>query len=351
MTKKITYGEFLALLRDIGVPDSQIAPHVILVPGETGLDFEVRPNPETVEMTAEDERLENALKIGNGIARFRRRNRFFKTLQTHPDRTVLVSEGDSWFQFPFLIDETIDQLLPHYNILSLGAAGATLEEMTQGRMRPRGVEYLLELRRHKDRVRAFLFSGAGNDIIGEHPDTGRPMLTDLLRDYNGNAEDTVGHIDDAAVTQRIAMLAAGYRGVIAAIRGEPGFESLPIVFHGYDYAYPYPFGSDDRRNPSYAANDKWLGSAFAARGINAPTLRRAIIVDLIDRLYRMLHDLRAGSAGKDIYVVDCRGALPDVADWNDEIHGTSEGYVEVGRRFHETIRGAIAAEMSGGRVG
>ncbi len=61
-------------------------------------------------MTLQDVEVENALKIGNGLARFRRMQSFSRRLQKGVDQPVLVSEGDSWFQFPFLIREVIDHL-------------------------------------------------------------------------------------------------------------------------------------------------------------------------------------------------------------------------------------------------
>lgn len=339
MPKKISYGEFFARLRDVDIPDSELAPYITLHPGGHGLDFDIRPNPDMVEMSAEDERLENALRLGNGIARFRRRNKFFKRLDSGSSQPVLVSEGDSWFQFPFLIDDVIDQLLPDYNILSLGEAGATLKDMTIGPMRPRHVEYLLALRQQKMRVRAFLFSGAGNDIIGEHPQTGLPMLTGLLRPFHGDPTDVAGHINEDAVSDRLSEISKAYRGIVNAIRAEPGLETLPILFHGYDYAYPYPQGAHDRRRPLYAARDRWLGRAFAAQQIFDPGLRNAIIKQLIDRLYQVLFALRIDPQ---IHVVDCRGAMPDLDDWADEIHGKSTGFARVGDRFRGVLKTALS---------
>ena len=141
MVEPITYDEFLRRLRDPALPDSELRPYVVLIPGEGGLDFELMPNSATVIMTAADQELENAMKIGNGLSRFRRRGQFFDVLKSHPERPVLVSEGDSWFQFPILIDDTIDHLLPNFNVWSLGAAGATLKEMISGTQRKGKFEF------------------------------------------------------------------------------------------------------------------------------------------------------------------------------------------------------------------
>jgi hypothetical protein len=346
MTDQITYDEFLRLLRDDDVSDVDLRPYVELVPGDGGLDFDVRPNPKTVIMTAADQELENAMKIGNGLARFRRRGKFYSVLEREPNKPVIVSEGDSWFQFPILIDETIDHLLPNFNVWSLGAAGATLKEMISGDPQKGKFEFLMELRRQRSRVQAFLFSGAGNDIIGEDPATKEPMLLGLLNDFNGDNADVSGHINFSVLNDRISELRLGYTRMIGLVRSEPGLENLPVIIHGYDYAIPYPASSSDKRKPIYADKDQWLGRAFAKREINDPELRQKIIVVFIDRLYKMLFSLKDEEGQNDVHVVDCRGSMPNVSDWNDEIHGTSQGFREVGTRFKSVLDEVLVGATS-----
>ena len=155
--------------------------------GKGGFDFAIKPDPEKVEITAEDEEFENAMQIGNGLSRFRRQMRFRRRKFFGSDLPVLVSEGDSWFQFPLLVREIIDQLEDEYLIWSVGAAGDTAENIVYGR-----AEYLKALNKQKDDVRGFLFSAAGNDIIGEDPETQSAVLFDLIRDFNGDPTDITG---------------------------------------------------------------------------------------------------------------------------------------------------------------
>jgi len=51
----------------------------------------------------------------------------------------------------------------------------------------------------------------------------------------------------------------------------------------------------------------------------------------------MLNDIAGSSNASNIWVVDCRGAMPNISDWNDEIHGTSDGFVAVAERFKEVL--------------
>jgi hypothetical protein len=338
---KISYSDFLELLGDPETRSDDINRYVIVVPGKTGFDFLVKPNPEYVEMTPLETELESAMSIGNGAARFGRSLRFSRSLKKYPDRPVLVTEGDSWLQFPLLIDETIDHLSDTYNICSLGAAGDTLQNILYGPRKKGGFEFLDQLIKHRSRVNAFLFSAAGNDIIGSDPKTGEPMLTRLLHKYNGDNSDVTGHIDAEAVRAQIAALESGYREMVSTVRSINGLQSLPIIIHGYDVPFPYPFGSSDRRNPSYAENDQWLGKAFDAKQIQKPDLRRSILKVLIDELYAMLSRVADPTHDRHVHVVDCRGSLPRLEDWNDEIHGTSAGFQSVAKCFDEVLKDVI----------
>jgi len=41
-----------------------------------------------------------------------------------------------------------------------------------------------------------------------------------------------------------------------------------------------------------------------------------------------------------VYVVDARGSI-DRDQWNDEIHGTDDGFAAVASRFHDVLRSAL----------
>jgi hypothetical protein len=338
---KIGYDQYLKMLRDPNTPDEEIVKYSVVTRGAGAFSPELRANPKLVLMAPEDREFESAMQVGNGIARFRRQLSFKRRLASGERLPVLVSEGDSWFQFPLLIDEVIDQLGRDYLIWCVSAAGDTLENMVNSAAARGKTEYLLALQEQKERVRAFLFSAAGNDIIGEDPTTGKPVLLDLLRPFNGNPQDITGHIDLALLDRKIAFLRTGYSKVIAAVRAQSGFAKLPILIHGYDYTFPYPWGAKDPRKPKHAAKNEWLGSPLDERGIKDQDLRRNIVKHMLDALYDMLHGLAGQSAQTHIHVVDCRGAMPDVHDWADEIHGTSAGFAKVAERFRAVLTSVV----------
>ncbi|MEY6433943.1 hypothetical protein ABC977_16180 [Thioalkalicoccus limnaeus] len=338
---KISYAQYLELLMDPDTPDEVIAAFSTFAPGIGAFDPTLLPDPDRVAMTRDQIEAESGMKIGNGLARWRRNQAFRRALRSGDTRQVLVAEGDSWFQFPIFLREVIGHLSDPYLVWCASAAGDTARNMVYGQPRFGEAEYLIELNRQRDRVRAFLFSAAGNDIIGEDAEAGdgTPVLRKILTNPGTGTTDPAAYVHDHEVAARLAFLEQAYGKVIGDIRAHPRFATLPILIHGYDVPFPWPWGDKDRRNPRWAKKDQWLGSAFAPAGIEGP-LRREILSHLIDRLYAMLD--RVAASDPHVHVVDCRGTLPNPTDWADEIHGTSDGFAAVADRFHATLTRVLA---------
>ncbi len=340
---KISYDTYVSLSANRN-RRKEFRDYSIVIPGDSGFDFRVLPNPDLVVDIPDDIQLENAMQAGNGVERTARRLAFNLDRIFSRHKPVLVAEGDSWFQFPILVDEILDHLSDKYAILSLAAAGDTAKNMVDGPEESGGREYMINLRRQKEHVRAFLFSAAGNDIIGEDPDTEKSALFDILKDFNGNEADIDGHIDGGVLNTRLNTLRTAYTRVITDVRAEPGLETLPIIIHGYDYTFPFPHIDNDPRNPIHAANNEWLGEPLDQRHFPTTTqtqrnLRHNIVKRLIDHLYDMLNEL--AQTHNDVLVVNCRGAMPNLTDWIDEIHGTDEGFAKVTQRFRDTLDTAL----------
>lgn len=314
--------------------------------GEGGFDFRIVPDPEKVDMSTADAELENAMQIGNDAERAGRRFAFIRDRIFRPGKPVIVEEGDSWHQFPVLIDDIIDHLSPDYAVLSLGAAGDTAANMVHGDLASRKSEYLQNLTAQKDSVKAFLFSAAGNDIIGEDPVTKKSALHGILKDFNGDTSDIGGHINEAELQIRLAFLKGAYTKVIADIRSVPDLKSLPVLVHGYDYPFPFPAWPQDHRNPFYADNNEWLGEPFDQRGFGKTTeaqflQKRNILKAMIDRLYDMLHEVANASGSGPVHVIDCRNTLDKLTDWNDEIHGTDDGFKKIATLFRTKLQQVV----------
>ncbi len=339
MPEKISYSRYLEMLRDTSVDEAVIAEYSIVAKGDGGFDLRIRPNPDLVNMTDAEVEAESGMAIGNGLARWRRKQDFHARRRAGERLPILVSEGDSWFQFPVFIREVIDNLENDYLIWSVGAAGDTAQNMVLNDIGRGKTEYMQALGRFRGEVQGFLFSAAGNDVIGEDPETGKPVLQDLLVDFQAGITEPAQLINQPAVDQTLNRLIAAYERVVTTIRADADFVQLPIFIHAYDYVFPHPWGANDQRNPQWAAKNEWLGQPLDARRIFEPQLRRGVIKVLLDQLYGRFETLAAANSG--VHLVDCRNAMPDVTDWADEIHGTSAGFAKVAERFRRVIKAVL----------
>lgn len=353
--RRISFDELEAKLADPDLPDAQIRPYLRGV-AEASAPFDpiVQPDPDRVELRPLDAVRAQGLHLlgwANSWARWRRQQRCLRRLERGESLPLLVSEGDSWFQFPLLLDDTIDQLAERYLIWSLDAAGDTLAHMTGT-----DAEYASAFLdpRLADRVRGLLLSAGGNDIIGTETDAeGREVsvLASILRPRTPG-RDTAWHVDTEGLARRLAEIETGYRRVletVAAIR--PG---AFVVCHGYARAVP-AFDGDPRR-PSWTRHGGWLRRPLESRGFRDPQEQRAIVALLIDRLHDLLARLcggnRAGGAYPFAYLVDCRPLL-DERDWADEIHPTDaagRGFAKVGWAFERVIEEALLAHPVPARI-
>lgn len=333
MKKKITYEQLRDMVMDPDVSEQTIASYLAASKSEgTAFHPIVKPDPKKVEIS-EGARFEvaSSLDWANRFSRERRRRIFNSRVDT-ARKPVLVSEGDSWFQFPFLLDDVVDQLGPDYVISSLDAAGDTARNMVYG-----SKEYMPELLRLKNKkVKGFLFSAAGNDVIGSD-EYGQSVLLQLLKDHSpGKPADW--HIDYQKLSKVLQFLETAYSEVISTIRRDRDFAKLPVIVHGYDYAIPggYP---GDPRNPSWAKQDQWLGGPMKKKKITDHGLQCEIIKLLIDALYEMLGKIAGDSSKSYVYVANIRNKVPK-NEWADEIHPTSSGFAEVAKEFRKTFKKA-----------
>jgi hypothetical protein len=120
---------FERMLLDPDVPDEALRPYLVESPEDTrAFQPSVRVNPDRV--IAPETEAAVAMASLNGVARWRRLQRY-KRDAADGRRLRIVSEGDSWFQYPFLLKDVIDWLSEHYAINSLDAAGDLLSDMVR----------------------------------------------------------------------------------------------------------------------------------------------------------------------------------------------------------------------------
>lgn len=305
---EIDAAELERRLLDPDVLDSEIRPYLV-ENGAAGEAFRpvVQADPNRVRQPETEAAV--ALASLNGLDRWRRLRRYRRRSQ---DGAVvrLVSEGDSWFQYPFLLTDVIDWLAGPYAILSLDAAGDLISDMVrQGELVTAVVQ---------ERPRAVLLSGGGNDLLGG------ANLTRALRRFEPGlfAGDYLGR----AFEDNLRSVLDGYATLLTRLaRVAP---ETPVITHAYDYAVP--------------SGGRWLGQPMRALGITDAGLQRRIVREIVDRFHTELSGLTGPFPL--LRVVDTRNSVA-ANQWHDELHPTDAGYREVAQRFATAIAAAIGTAL------
>jgi len=337
-------AELQRLMRDPSVPERELKQYFTADPNASRpFAPGIMPDPARVEVDPPGDALEAAalMSWANDLSRLRRQEKFRARVARGDARAVLVSEGDSWFQFPVFLEDVIDQLAGEFNIWSVDAAGDTLQNMVID-----GAEYMHALREQRAAVRAFLFSGGGNDIVGADRDGNSFILQSVRRFEPGRPAGW--YLETAAFAQKLGFIEGCYRAVLANVAAE--FPTLPVICHAYDYSIPG--APDDPRDPIWAGPDQWIGRPMRELGIADPQLQRDIVRLMIDRLTERLKTLcggnNPGGAFSNVWHVDARGTVG--TRWADELHPTDEGYGLVAARFAAVLRRALGSPTEARRA-
>lgn len=301
MTQQITLSELKAKIRDIDTPDEEIAAYLVEAPDVSdAFAPQVRINPELVD----DEGVEAdvAMRFFNAMSKRRRQKRYQRKIDNGWSGLRIVSEGDSWFQYPFLLRDVIDQLFDDYAIYSLGAAGDLVQDMLDQD------EIMQAVRQKQPHV--FLISGGGNDLLGDG------MLKTAVHPFK--AGRAAKDYPNATFGKRLKDIIGVYRSIFTALLAE--FPGLKILCHGYDYAQP--------------DNARWLGKPMASLGIKDKALQTRIVAEMINRFNAALVTLAAEFPGS-VVRVSCLNAVGD--NWHDELHPNNRGYADAADKFRSVI--------------
>ncbi|MCW8932597.1 MAG: trypsin-like peptidase domain-containing protein [Gammaproteobacteria bacterium] len=309
-TKRISQQELMEKLRDIEVSDEELANYFIEETKSSDAFKPVLvPNPKLVK----DDGLEGAFIINsfNSISRWRR-NRKYKSRMRNWDGIRVVAEGDSWFQYPFILKDTIDQLIDldnfQYAIYGLSEAGDLLSNIVRE-------DEITEAIENED-PHVFLISGGGNDMVGNE------RIATMVHPYSANRK--AENYPNEKFSVFLNELERLYRRLFDRVLSNK--PHLKIICHGYDNAIPQ--------------NGTWLGKPLAKRKIIDPTLQYEIIKVMIGRFNELLKSIIKDYPGS-VYHVDCRELIGTKSNWHDELHPKDKGYFKVAKLFDKTIKKAL----------
>ncbi|MGG7567694.1 C1 family peptidase [Rhodovulum sp. DZ06] len=261
------------------------------------------------------------LSLLNRIARAKRQVAFNLRILGGFDGITIVSEGDSWFQYPVLLRDVIDHLSDQADkaVLSFGEAGDLLDRIAARQ------EYLpaLEARRPD----AFLLSGGGNDLLGD----GR--LAGVLRPWSG-ADDMAALFDEPAYQALMARVRAGYEAILDGLEAaRPG---MPVFGHAYDV-------------PPIDPDGPWIGRPLASLGI-PHALGGKIVGRILGDFAAFL--ARMAQERPDFEFVDLRGTVGGSRNsWHDEIHPKDAGFGRIAAAFSAAVAARLARDAEGAGAG
>lgn len=222
----------------------------------------------------------------------------------------IVSEGDSWFQFPIVLKDIIDHLIDEDDlaVLSLGTAGNRMEDYLEQQ------EYLSAIL--NENADFFLISGGGNDMLGSG------ALRERLHEFDTSmqpADYLKPEFEDAVNT-----VMDSYTTIFDDI--STATSHTQVICHGYDYLIPN--------------RQRYLGEPFIDLGIEDGVLQKQICDAIIDRFNERLQETVAPFS--QVHYLDCRGTLSQ-GDWFDENHPWDWGYKKLADKFKEKINSLHAA--------
>lgn len=287
-------------------------------------------------------------------------------------RSMVVAEGDSWFQYPSFgagplrhdfVRDIVDHLLDEdrYCLLSVAAGGDWLSNMLRTR------EYIPELSRIEPA--AFLFSGGGNDLMGggrvanmvRHPRRERDPNQDPVLDLLLPRQSSDPNFQPARYNNGVTLLGDEFFNFLNLVfiqyllfflnvTGSRQLEEMLIITQGYDYAIPT---RPDRGIPlspkklvhRIEGSGDWLWRPLEEKQI--PEDRKAdVIYAMITEFNELLIRLVTRGGLDNVFHVDCRG-LAGKDDWFDEIHLNSATFGKAAAAISQCIQDGL--EWKAGR--
>jgi len=165
---------------------------------------------------------------------------FLRMMKLRPNKISIISEGDSWFDYPRynIIDRIKNKQI--FNLLRLESNGDEASSMMSGKQRHK----IMKLLKKYDGLDFFLFSAGGNDIVGEYD------MEFLLRPYKSSFSDHEECINITRFKRRLSQIRLAYIELLDLVKQT---DHCMLITHSYDKPIPSPKGFEP------------LGSSFLSK--------------------------------------------------------------------------------------
>lgn len=252
---------------------------------------------------------------------------------------VAVAEGDSWFDYPLVLD-----FLDHVqaggwiNVWRESHFGHTLAQMHSSLQLDRTLEQVTRLKPD-----VFLLSCGGNDIMGASGLLRQVIVPSAQRRRPSDPYLDAARLEEVLRRSLLRQLGDFVKKVFAAA-DRAGLTDMPILIHGYDYAFP------DGRSLVPPPLDAllpgpWLSPALHAGGYLKSVRPRvaeveiavAVVRELMDAWNLALDELEREWGGRVVHV-NLLGSLPDrLKHWANETHPNEVGFRIVAQKLRNDV--------------
>ncbi|MEM9920794.1 MAG: SGNH/GDSL hydrolase family protein [Bacteroidota bacterium] len=306
--RKISKLQLVEMIENLDLDDEELL-NYLEIDSDASSAFDIAFRTKTGRIKGQSRATKGLLGTLNKRSRRKRQKKYRQKLKKRFSGIRIVSEGDSWFQYPLFLKDIIDNLNKKrdYAIYSLGYGGDWLSNIF------REMEYIRAIRAEKPEV--FLISGGGNDMLFE----GNAKQLILPYDPNRSPKDYLTQ----EYHQSIEALGLTFNSMFANLTRE--FPKLQIICHGYDYVLP--------------KSDKWLGKPMKSLDITQKKLKREIARSLIDGFNEKLFEVTAQY--ERVHHVDLRGTLKSSRSWKDELHPKNAGFRKISKKIDRKIREVV----------
>ncbi len=255
-------------------------------------------NPATVQIPRGGSRSALRLNSANAIARAKRRAAYELRIAGGYDGLRIACDGDSWTQYPLILQDVIDYVSKPFAVFDTSAAGDLLENIAKKR------EYIAAL--DYSGADILLLSAGGNDVCAN----GR--LQNFLEEFDPDLKPA--EYLKRSYQKVLDQAIASYERICRDVNKHAAHVS--IIVHGYDYVIP--------------DNGRWLGQPMASRNITDRKLQRQIAAQMIDLFNAALR--RMADSMDHVSYVDCRNSVAD-HQWYDELHPDNDGFKKVAAKI------------------
>jgi hypothetical protein len=226
-----------------------------------------------------------------------------------PNDHVIICEGDSWFNHPFLQDIPEELLYFGYSVLHSNYPGKHLEASLS---EEKFLAPLFDGR--KRQIKALLLSGGGNDLINWHK--GDAEFSPIFRMASAGSSP-VDFIDEANLSRALQDLASYLTGISDKL-AKANAKELLVLLHCYDFISPRIYGPSPFKGT-------WINPQLDAIGApEDPGFRKRITGELQNAWIQAYKDAchRLGW-----YFVATQNLVN--GRWYDEIHPIDHGFYDI----------------------